>query len=557
VIWAVGGDCGTFRNVEGGGVTRRVDVAQLLLEAARQLGETLEPERVYERFHMLLADVVPHDGVVVSSYDEAEGLIRCDYAWVEGTLVDPATLPPLPLNREGGGMQSRVIVTGEPLLVNDVVQRTAEPSGTYYNVDREGHVSKIPDAGPSATTAAMMAPVKYEEHVVGVVQLMRDGGRYTDDDFQLFQGLVGQMAAAVRNARLHRERSRLAAAEAAASARAAEREQAARVLDVVGDGIFLVDQDGVVVLWNRAAEVITGIAGAAARGRAIADVVPDWALLAERILVLEETASPPAETLPINVNGRQLWLSFVAVRSPDGVVFAFRDLTGERRLDEEKRDLVATMSHELRTPMAAVYGAAQTLLRPDVDLGTDQARELLEMISTQALRLTQITEKALLTARLDRGSVHFEDELIDLPDLARATIAALEPQLPPDCPVSLEIEPNLPPAHGDRDRVQQVLVNLLDNAAKYGRPPLAVSLEARTSVVCIAVADSGPGVPHVEQERIFDKFYRSDPQLTRAPGGTGLGLYIARELIERMGGRLDVRSEPDAGATFIVQLPRG
>jgi len=538
-------------------VTRKVDVAQLLLEAARQLGETLEPERVYERFHVLLADVVPHDGVVVSSYDAAEGLIRCDYAWVEGSLLDPATLPPVPLNREGGGMQSRVIVTGEPLLANDVVQRTAESSGTYYNVDREGQVRKIPEMGPAATTAAMMAPVKDEGHVVGVVQLMRDGGRYNDDDFQLFQGLVGQMAAAVRNARLQRERSRLAAAEAAASARAAEREQAARVLDVVGDGIFLVDHDGVVALWNRAAEIITGTAGAAARGRAIADVVPDWDRLAARISVLEETASPPAETLPVDMNARQLWLSFVAVRSPDGVVYAFRDLTAERRLDEEKRDLVATMSHELRTPMAAVYGAAQTLLRTDIDLGTDQARAFLEMISAQALRLTQITEEVLLTARLDRGSVHLEDELIDLADLARSTIAALEPQLPPDCSVSLEVEANLPPARGDRDRVQQVLVNLLDNAVKYGRPALAVSLEARTSVVCIAVADSGPGVPHVEQERIFDKFYRSDPQLTRAPGGTGLGLYIARELIERMGGRLDVRSEPDAGATFTVQLPRG
>ena len=207
--------------------------------------------------------------------------------------------------------------------------------------------------------------------------------------------------------------------------------------------------------------------------------------------------------------------------------------------------------------MAAVFGAAQTLLRTDVDVGTDEARELLEMIATQALRLTQITEEVLLTARLDRGAVHLEYELIDLADLARVTIAALKPQLPLDCPISIEIEPNLPLARGDRDRVQQVLVNLLDNAVKYGRPPLAVSLQARTSVVCIAVADSGPGVPKVEQERIFDKFYRSDPQLTRAPGGTGLGLYIARELTERMGGRLDVRSEPGAGATFIAQLPRG
>ncbi|HTK23582.1 MAG TPA: ATP-binding protein [Gaiella sp.] len=543
--------------MDEGAPAPRVDVAHLLLEAARQLGETLEPERVYDRFHKLLADVVPHDGVVVSSYDETEGLIRCDYAWVDGNVVDPATLPPLPLNREGGGMQSRVIVTGEPLLANDVVQRAAETGGTYYNVDREGQVRKIPDLGPAATTAAMMAPVKHEGQVVGVVQLMSDRGQYSDDEFKLFQGLVGQMAAAVRNARLQRERSRLAAAEAAASARAAEREQAARVLEVVADGIFLVDHNGTVVLWNHAAEVITGVGGDAARGRAIADVISDWELLAKRIPVAEEAAGAPPETLPINVNGRQLWLSFVAVRNADGIVFAFRDLTGERRLDEEKRDLIATMSHELRTPMAAVYGAAQTLLRTDVDFRTDQVRELLQMIATQAWRLTQITEEVLLTARLDRGAVHLEQESIDLADLARATIAALASQLPPDRPVSLEVEPGLPPARGDRDRVQQALVNVLDNAVKYGRPPVEVSLEARTSVVCISVTDSGPGIPDVEQERIFDKFYRSDPHLARAPGGTGLGLYIARELIERMGGRLDVRSEPDAGATFIVELPRG
>src|SRR5947208_11288613 len=88
-----GGDCATVNNVDQEGVARKVDVAQLLLEAARQLGETLEPERVYERFHLLLADVVPHDGIVVSSYDEADGLIRCEYAWVDGNLLEAATFP--------------------------------------------------------------------------------------------------------------------------------------------------------------------------------------------------------------------------------------------------------------------------------------------------------------------------------------------------------------------------------------------------------------------------------------------------------------------------------
>src|SRR5215213_7568426 len=143
---------------------RKAEVAELLLNAARKLGETLEPERVYGRFHELLADVVPHDGVVVSSYDERDDLIRCDYAWVDGNLLDPAIFPPIALNREGGGMQSRVIVTGEPLLANDVEERV-QRKGTYYDVDREGNVRKLPDSGPPGTKAVMMVPV-HDEHRV-------------------------------------------------------------------------------------------------------------------------------------------------------------------------------------------------------------------------------------------------------------------------------------------------------------------------------------------------------------------------------------------------------
>jgi hypothetical protein len=124
--------------VDEGQLRRKAELAELLLNAARQLGETLEPERVYERFHELLGDVVQHDGLVVSSYDRREDLIRCDYAWVEGNVVDAASLPPLPLNRAGGGMQSRVIMSGEPMVFNDVVDRVQEVKGEYYNVDREG-----------------------------------------------------------------------------------------------------------------------------------------------------------------------------------------------------------------------------------------------------------------------------------------------------------------------------------------------------------------------------------------------------------------------------------
>src|SRR2546422_6107653 len=103
-------------NVKDGDLELKASVSQLLLDAARTLGETLDPDRVYDRFHDLLADVVQHDGVLVSSYDERDGLIRCDYAWSDGNRLDTTVFPPLPLNRKGGGMQSQVIVSGVPRL---------------------------------------------------------------------------------------------------------------------------------------------------------------------------------------------------------------------------------------------------------------------------------------------------------------------------------------------------------------------------------------------------------------------------------------------------------
>jgi two-component system, OmpR family, phosphate regulon sensor histidine kinase PhoR len=536
---------------------RKARIAELLLAAARTLGETLEPDRVYDRFHDLLADVVPHDGVVVSSYDDGDGLMRCEYAWSDGNRVDPSVFPPLPLNREGGGMQSRVIVTGQPLLFNDVAEVVQQPGGTYYDVDREGTIRKVPESGPPGSRAAMMVPVKYEGRVVGVVQVMSDSAEYTAEELELVDGLVGQMAAAVRNARLQKEQRRLEAAEAAARATAAEREQAASVLDAVGDGIFLVDGDGNVRLWNRAAGLVTGLSAATVCGRPVEAALPDWHSLVERIPVAEHGAAIRTATLPVSVGRRDLWLSFVAVRHADGIVYAFRDLTSERRLEEEKSDLVATISHELRTPMAAVYGAAQTLLSRGGELDPERSRELLEMVVGQATRLTEITEAVLLATQLDRGTLALDTEPVDVGELARATIETMRVQLPAKARLELEVAPGAGAAAGAGDRIQQVLVNLLDNAVKYGGDgPITVRVEPANGAVRVLVADSGPGIPYAEQERIFEKFYRSGPELTRAPGGTGLGLFISRELVRRMGGRLHVRSEPGAGATFVVELPR-
>src|ERR671925_2239962 len=531
---------------------RKAEVAELLLHAARRLAESIEPERIYERFRELVGDVIQHDGVIVSSYDDRDDLIRCEYAWTDGAAIDPASLPPVPLNRDGGGMQSRVILTGEPELFNDVPQRVTQVDGVYYNVDAEGNVEKIPESGPAKTTAAMMVPVEDDGRVVGVVQLMTDSGTYSEDDLELFDGLVAQMGAAVRNARLQQERRRLEAAEAAALAVAREREQAAHVADAVGDGIFLLGAGGVVRLWNRAAAYVTGLRSEDVVGARLADVIPGWEPLADRIPIAAEGAVARPVTLPIEIRGRDFWLSFVGVRTTYGVICAFRDVTNEVRLEEEKTDFVATISHELRTPMAAVYGAAQTLLRRGPELSAEQQEALLGMIAAQATRLSEITDEVLLTTRLDRGDLPIERQPVDVVEVVRSTVDAMRSHLTDGTAIEVEIPEKVGAASGDSDRIQQVLVNLIDNAVKYGGSPVRISAERGNGAVRIAVTDAGPGIDALDRDRIFEKFYRAGPPLTRASGGTGLGLYISRELVQRMGGRLDVRSKPGEGATFVV-----
>jgi PAS domain S-box-containing protein len=536
-------------------IDRVAERIELLLEAARYLGETLEPGRVYDRFHELLADSIHHDGVVVSDYDPAERMIRCEYAWVEGNRIDPTTLPPVHYNPEGG-MQSRVIGTGEPLLANDVGERV-KSGGTFYDVDREGTVRKVPDTGPPGTRAAMMLPVKHEGQVVGVVQLMSDSDPYTTEHLELAEALVTLMGAAVRNARLHKASEAEIAARVHAEAVAAEREQAANVLEAVGEGIFLVDADGVVRLWNRAATQLTGRSSDEARKRPIAEVLPGWDAIVPQIPVGDGGAPESSVTMPLELDGAEHWLSFVAVRSAEGIVYAFRDVTSERRLEEAKSEFVATVSHELRTPMAGIYGAAQTLLREDIELAPNDRRTLLEIIATQAVRLSQITEEVLIASRLDRDELPIARERVDVAEVAAETAEHLRSSLPEAIQLELELEPGLPPASADRDRLQQVLVNLLDNAVKYSPEggQVTLALSGATDAVRLAVTDTGLGVPAAEQQRIFEKFYRLDTHLTRAGGGTGLGLYITRELVRRMGGTITVRSELGAGSTFTVELP--
>ena len=204
--------------------------------------------------------------------------------------------------------------------------------------------------------------------------------------------------------------------------------------------------------------------------------------------------------------------------------------------------------------MTAVLGAANTLLREDIELSPERRRQLLEMIGSQGKRLTQMTEDVLLAGRLDHGDLRLEREPVDLAELVRTAVETMREQLPES--VTLRIVPDgAVKAVGDPDRIEQVLLNLIDNAVKYsprgGEVTIAtLPAEGRARV---EVADEGLGIPPAEHGSVFEKFYRS--RSVQVPTGTGLGLYICRELVRRMGGTIGVRSRPGAGSTFYFELP--
>jgi signal transduction histidine kinase len=226
-------------------------------------------------------------------------------------------------------------------------------------------------------------------------------------------------------------------------------------------------------------------------------------------------------------------------------------------LEELRSDFVSTVSHELRTPLAAIYGAALTLQRQDLKLDETQRGDLLSVISTESDRLARTVNDILWASRLDADRVQLDVGTHDPRELAPTVVEAAEVHLPAGIGISFSCEPDLPPILGDPDKVRQVLTNLVDNAIKYSPEGGEVELRIarRDHAVRFSVLDAGLGIPPGEQRRIFDKFYRVDPNLTRGVGGTGLGLYISRELVRRMNGTIWVESSEGDGSSFNFELP--
>jgi PAS domain S-box-containing protein len=329
---------------------------RFLAEAGRVLGSSLDYEQT-------LADVarlaVPRvaDWCTVDIFVDGK-LERLALEHVDPLKVTLARELQETMLAAVGAAGAAAIRAREPVLVRNVDDETL----ASFGFDE----SQLEIAKALAPRSYVTVPLIARDEVFGSISLVAAESErtYDESDLALAQELARNAAAAIDNARLYAEAER--------------RGRAARALEAVGDGVVLVDRAGVIRLWNTAAATITGLPESEVLGRPIADVVDRWDEISPRIPVADKPGDlVHAETVPIEFGGRELWISGSGVGFEEGTVYAFRDLTEERALEEIKAEFVATVSHELRTPLAAIYGSAQTLRRTDIKLEPEIQDQLL------------------------------------------------------------------------------------------------------------------------------------------------------------------------------------
>jgi two-component system phosphate regulon sensor histidine kinase PhoR len=491
-------------------------LSQQLARTGALLATELDPAAILDEVVAEAPLVVGADACVVFTLDGDELVVAAAAAEDAEAVLGARTAI-------GPWLSGEVAQSRRPVILEDA--RSAAPAGA----------DPVLDAGYAAYIGLPLVGAEAGLH--GVLALYARSARsWRPEIVEALLALAANTSAALSRAELYQRV-------------ALEKERSAAILENIADGIVAVDRDGKVVLWNKAAEEITGVPASEALG-----APPQRAL--GRTLEGEGLVAIPS-------GARERWLSVTeaVMRDPAGLVagriYAFRDISSERFVEQMKSEFVTTVSHELRGPLTSIYGFAETLLREDVLFGEDERKIFLGYISSESERLTQIVDQLLNVARLDTGDLYVNLAPTEVGPLltevvANASVGGNDHRFVVDVPS----EPIA--AEADVDKLRQVLSQLIDNAVKYSPGGGTVKIGARRNDdrVQFEVEDEGIGIPKSERDRIFRKFYRASAGGGHETvGGTGVGLFIVRGLVNAMGGRIWVESAEGEGSRFAFELP--
>ena len=348
-----------------------------------------------------------------------------------------------------------------------------------------------------------------------------------------------------------------------------EKEKADSILRCMIEGVVVLDPKGnVLVINDRAKEMFHVPAGREVHGASVLELSrhPDIRGIVDEVVKFDFTSNTYRKEVELE-DGAWFIVNAAPLRTPLrmtlGSILVFHDVTEIKRLETVRTDFVANVSHELRTPLTAIQGYVETLLHtPPAE--TELQRQFLEIIERHAERLGRLTEDLLTLSDLESGKIHLAPRPIDTQALISQVLEIFwERAAKRGVSLSQDVAEPCGDINGDLDRLQQLLINLVDNAIKYtpsgGKVTIAArefhSASAAAPLIQVSVADTGTGIPEKDLPRLTERFYRVDRARSRDLGGTGLGLAIVKHIIQAHGGELKITSEMNKGTTVIVRLP--
>jgi len=391
-------------------------------------------------------------------------------------------------------------------------------------------------------TARVRQLQSFAEHLVET-RAAQDIKAETDDELGALARSLNRMAAQSRDS-LDR-----------VSLESARREA---ILSGMFEGVLAVNQEMRITFCNAAFARLIGASGPIRERTPLLEVVRDAGLLdmLSEVLISDKPQKRRLELSAAQGRSFEVQAAPLATSSRRGAIAVLHDITDLERLERVRKDFVANVSHELRTPLTAIRGYAETLLEGALEDPANN-RRFLEIIAAQAARLNNIASDLLVLSELESGKAA-EMERLFVPSVLESALHTVESEAKVrDVQIICSHVEDVC-VEGSKIRLEQALVNLLDNAIKFNRPFGQVRVEvmrANDNHVRITVADTGIGIPSDDLSRIFERFYRVDKARSRAVGGTGLGLSIVKHVLERMNGKITVSSELGRGSVFSITLP--
>jgi PAS domain S-box-containing protein len=537
------------------------DRIETLYQITAELARTLDMNRVLKRaLEMVASAVNAEEGVVLLVDPMTDRLFnRASLRFPPDPALDGDEKPSHPAE----GLASWLIhqETSEPALVVPDLRKA-----DYWN-------AQAPDA--KGWKSALAVLLETNDDVLGVLVLLSTKKNvFSEPQVRLVVAAANQVAAAINNADLyHLIRDQ---AEKLGMLLRSEQEQAEKssaILESIADGVMLADADGVVVLFNSAAERILELPRDHVLGQKLSNLsglyggsaavwsraINEWAQNPEKT----QTGEFLAERLDLGRRFVSVHLSPVHIgESFLGTVSVFRDITKDVEVDRIKSEFVSNVSHELRTPMTSIKGYADLLLLGAAGPVSEMQERFLRTIKTNADRLSILVNDLLNISKLDAGE-NLNLELVELDKVLESVLMNLQAQPEHDrkhMTVSLTVEPGLPPIKADLHKVTQIMTNVIDNAYNYTYPGGTIDIEARSQPdqqrVLVTVKDSGIGIPDEFKPRVWDRFERYEEHaLVMDVPGTGLGLPIVKKLVEMHNGDIWFESELGKGTTFFIALP--